>query len=149
PIGGGRGADLSLDPPPPHYTTPGSAPPPRGARPIDASAAGARRRVGELLLRVGVSLDSVIAADALIVTTELITNAIRHGGGLTLFLPAVTDNALHLSVGDASPHAPFVRPHSPDLPGGHGWPLIQRLSEHISITPRPDGKIIEAVVRLS
>ncbi|PWK64371.1 anti-sigma regulatory factor (Ser/Thr protein kinase) [Streptomyces sp. CG 926] len=129
--------------------TPGFGRPPTGGRPIDASAAGARRRVGELLLRVGVSLDSVIAADALIVTTELITNAIRHGGGLTLFLPAVTDNALHLSVGDASPRAPFVRPHSPDLPGGHGWPLIQRLSEHISITPRPDGKIIEAVVRLS
>ncbi|WP_051782651.1 MULTISPECIES: ATP-binding protein [unclassified Streptomyces] len=122
---------------------------PTGGRPIAVSAAGARRRVGELLLRVGVSLDSVIAADALIVTTELITNAIRHGGGLTLFLPAVTDDALHLSVGDTSPSAPFVRHHSPGLPGGHGWPLIQRLSEHITITPRPDGKTIEVVVRLS
>ncbi|MEU9237322.1 ATP-binding protein [Streptomyces subrutilus] len=128
---------------------PGSGRPSTGGRTVAATAAGARHRVSELLVRVGVSLDSVIAADALIVTTELVTNAIRHGDGLTLFRTVLTGDALHLFVGDASPRSPSARPHSPGLPGGHGWPLIHRLSENITITPFRDGKIIEAVVRLS
>ncbi|MFD5892304.1 ATP-binding protein [Streptomyces sp. NPDC060334] len=118
-------------------------------QPAVATAAAARRRVSELLERAGVGLDSVIATDALLVTTELFTNAIRHGGGITLFHTTITGNALHLSVGDASTRTPTPRPNSPLLPGGHGWPLIQRLTEHIGVTLLPDGKIINAVLRLA
>ncbi|MFD3875887.1 ATP-binding protein [Streptomyces sp. NPDC058623] len=120
-----------------------------GDQAIAVTPAAARRSVGELLERAGVSLNSVVAADALMVTTELVTNALRHGGGLTLFRIAITDNVLHLSVGDASSLAPALRPPSPGRLGGYGWPLIQQLAEHVGITALPDGKIINAVLRLA
>ncbi|KPI33696.1 putative anti-sigma regulatory factor, serine/threonine protein kinase [Actinobacteria bacterium OV450] len=129
--------------------TPGSGRCPDSGTAIDVTPALARRSVGELLERAGISLDSVPAAEALMVTTELVTNALRHGGGLTLFRIAVTDNALHLSVGDASTHAPVFRPITLGQLGGYGWPLIQRLTEHLTVRLLPEGKIIEAVLPLA
>ncbi|MGW5852364.1 ATP-binding protein [Streptomyces sp. NPDC055254] len=113
------------------------------------TAAAARHHVSESLQRIGVSPDSVIAADALVVTTELVTNAARHGGGLTLFRTDITGDALHVSVGDAATRTPTSRRSDPGQPGGYGWPLIQRLAEHIDITLHPGGKTIRAVLRLS
>ncbi|WP_405444932.1 ATP-binding protein [Streptomyces erythrochromogenes] len=102
----------------------------------------ARRSVGELHERAGIDLGSVTAADALTVTTEFVTNALRHGGGLTLSRIAVTGNALHLSVGDASTHAPVSHPISVGQLGGYGRPLVERLAEHLTIRLLPDGKTI-------
>ncbi|MFF4319527.1 ATP-binding protein [Streptomyces sp. NPDC001568] len=110
--------------------------------------AAARHAVAELLGQAGVSLDSVTAADALLVTSELITNAIRHGGGITSLRTVLVDGALHLAVSDANPHAPFARPAEPEHPGGFGWPLIQRLAERVEISPSADGKTITIVMRL-
>ena len=111
--------------------------------------ATARHTVAELLRQAGVSLDSVTAADALLVTSELITNAIRHGGGITRLRTGIVDGALHLAVSDANIHTPFARPAEPEHPGGFGWPLIQRLAERVEISPLADGKTITIVVRLS
>ncbi|MFD3761077.1 ATP-binding protein [Streptomyces sp. NPDC058622] len=129
--------------------TPGPGRPWGGGRPDVTTSAAARRHVGEILERAGIVLDSVIAADALIVTTELVTNAIRHGGGITLFRTDITGDTLHVLVGDASPRTPSSHRGDPARPGGFGWPLIQRLAQHIDITPHPEGKIIQAVLRLS
>ncbi|MGW5849965.1 ATP-binding protein [Streptomyces sp. NPDC055254] len=118
-----------------------------GATPTTAAAA--RERVGELLRRAGISLDSVAAADALLVTSELVTNAIRHGGGVTAFHADIRDDALHLSVADPNPRTPAVRTHSPAQPGGFGWPLVQHLAEHVDISSRPDGKTITTTLRLA
>ncbi|MFD6917342.1 ATP-binding protein [Streptomyces virginiae] len=129
--------------------TPGSGRLEDGDQSVAVTPAVARRSVAELLERAGIGLDSVIAADALMVTTELVTNALRHGGGLTVFHVAITEGALHLSVGDASSRTPVAHPRSRGRPGGYGWPLIQQLAEHIAITPLPNGKIINAVLRLA
>ncbi|MDA5286515.1 ATP-binding protein [Streptomyces sp. Isolate_45] len=111
--------------------------------------AGARHAVAELLRRAGIGLDGVTAADALLITSELVTNAIRHGGGVTGFRTGTADGALHLSVSDANPHTPVARTAEPEHPGGFGWPLIQRLAERVEITPLADGKTITIVVRLT
>ncbi|MFF2197601.1 ATP-binding protein [Streptomyces sp. NPDC058157] len=121
----------------------------RHAPPPPESAAAAREHVRELLLLVGVSLDGVPAADALLVTSELVTNAIRHGHGLTGFRAAVADGVLRLSVADANPLPPAARTGSVDRPGGYGWPLVQRLTQHVECTTRADGKTITAALRLS
>ncbi|MFF3014943.1 ATP-binding protein [Streptomyces sp. NPDC057939] len=115
----------------------------------EVTPAGARHAVAELLGQAGIGLDGVTAADALLVTSELVTNAIRHGGGITRFRTGTADGALHLSVSDANPHVPFARTAEPDHPGGFGWPLIQRLAERVEITPLTDGKTITVVVRLT
>ncbi|MCY0940354.1 ATP-binding protein [Streptomyces antarcticus] len=114
-----------------------------------ATAAAARARVCELLRRAGISLDSVTAADALLVTSELVTNAIRHGGGITAFHTEIADDALILSVSDASPRAPVPRTGSVDHPGGYGWPLVQRLAERVDISSHPGGKTIGTTLRLT
>ncbi|MFD9080174.1 ATP-binding protein [Streptomyces erythrochromogenes] len=113
------------------------------------SAAAAREHVRELLLLAGVDLDSVTAADALLVTSELVTNAIRHGDGVTAFRADIADDVLRLSIADANPHLPAARTGTVDHPGGYGWPLIQRLSEHVDCSTRPDGKTITTALRLS
>ncbi|MFD3762478.1 ATP-binding protein [Streptomyces sp. NPDC058622] len=135
--------------PPAADGTPGSDRPRGGDQPDVTTSAAARRHVSEVLQRAGVSLDSITAADALMVTTELVTNAIRHGGGITLFRTDITGDTLHVSVGDASTRPPSSHRGDPARPGGYGWPLIQRLAEHVDITPHPGGKTIQAVLRLS
>ncbi|WP_430625576.1 ATP-binding protein [Streptomyces sp. NBC_01264] len=100
-------------------------------------------------MRAGVSPDSVPAADALLITSELVTNAIRHGGGITHFHAALADDALHLAVSDPNPDHPSAHPTAHGRPGGYGWPLIQLLAERVDITPLPDGgKTITAIQRL-
>ncbi|MFJ9344862.1 ATP-binding protein [Streptomyces sp. NPDC101733] len=111
--------------------------------------AAARARVCDLLLRAGIALDSVTAADALLVVSELVTNAIRHGRGVTAFHTTIADDTLHLTVGDANPRGPTSRTGSPAQPGGYGWPLIQRLTERLDVSARADGKIITAALRLT
>ncbi len=127
---------MNMDPPPPSDAPPGSA-------------AAARARVRELLLMAGVSLDSVIAADALLVTSELVTNAIRHGDGVIAFRADITGDVLRLSIADANPCPPAARTGTVDHPGGYGWPLIQRLAVHVDCSTRADGKTITTALRLS
>ncbi|MCY0963440.1 ATP-binding protein [Streptomyces sp. H27-H5] len=125
------------------------APPAADSTRVPATAAAARARVCDLLRRAGISLDSVTAADTLLVTSELVTNAIRHGGGLTAFHTEIADDTLLLSVADANPHAPEPRTGTPDRPGGYGWPLIKRLTERVDIRSHLDGKTISAELRLA
>ncbi|MFD7079319.1 ATP-binding protein [Streptomyces sp. NPDC059918] len=113
------------------------------------TAADARARVCEVLLLAGVSLDSVTAADALLVTSELVSNAIRHGGGVTAFRAGVADGLLYLSIGDASPLLPAPRTGTVERPGGYGWPLVQRLAERVDCRTHPEGKTISTVLRLA
>ncbi|MEU9798986.1 ATP-binding protein [Streptomyces sp. NPDC051000] len=129
---------------------PGTPVPPTADSPdVPTGAAAARARVCDLLRRAGVSLDSVIAADTLLVTSELVTNAIRHGGGITGFHTEITDDTLFLSVADANPRFPSSRTGSPDNPGGYGWPLVQRLTERVDVRSHLGGKTISAELRLS
>ncbi|MFJ3174194.1 ATP-binding protein [Streptomyces roseus] len=121
---------------------------PRTARP-PGSAADARARVSEVLLLAGVSLDSVTAADVLLVTSELVSNAIRHGGGVTAFRADIADGLLRLSIDDASPLLPAQRTGTVERPGGYGWPLVHRLAERVECRTHPDGKTISTVLRLA
>ncbi|MGW5847673.1 ATP-binding protein [Streptomyces sp. NPDC055254] len=114
-----------------------------------ATAAAARDRVSALLQHAGISLDSVIAADALLVTSELVINAICHGGGIIAFHIDIADDTLHVTVEDKDPRGPSARTVTPGEPGGYGWPLVQRLAQHIRITSHPHGKTITASLRLT
>ncbi|WP_405578526.1 ATP-binding protein [Streptomyces sp. NBC_01190] len=91
-----------------------------------------------------------IFTDVLLVTSELVTNAIRHGGGLTGFAAIVEDGCVHLIVSDASDQPPVRSPVAmTGQPGGYGWPLVCSVSEDVTVTPHPEGgKTINARVRL-
>ncbi|HWU10879.1 MAG TPA: ATP-binding protein [Streptomyces sp.] len=122
---------------------------------VPQNAAAARAVVTRLLEARfcglgGEGLADVVVADALLVTSELVTNAVRHGGGLTGFSAEVVDDGLLLTVSDASTRAPVMTERDPGSApvGGYGWPLVRRLTERVSVTHLPDGKHIVALVAL-
>ncbi|WP_324605436.1 ATP-binding protein [Streptomyces sp. NRRL S-15] len=80
------------------------------------NAAAARETVTRLLASrihgpAGEGLAEVVVSDALLVTSELVTNAFRHGGGLTGFTAELTGEGLLLAVADASTDAPLSLIH--------------------------------------
>ncbi|AYN43517.1 ATP-binding protein [Streptomyces dangxiongensis] len=81
------------------------------------------------------------AADTVVlVVSELVTNALRHGGGrCTLELTAHPD-IIEVAVHDPSRHVPRMR--TPDLnggTGGFGWPMVTRLAHATAVTRRAAG----------
>ncbi|WP_327692177.1 MULTISPECIES: ATP-binding protein [unclassified Streptomyces] len=82
--------------------------------------------------------------DLLLVVSELVTNAIRHGDGLAGFDVTPTSDGVRISVQDNSDVVPDMAYGSGALPvvhhgNGYGWPLILRLAREITIEKRRGG----------
>ncbi|KOT37382.1 ATPase [Streptomyces caelestis] len=97
--------------------------------------------------------DAEALEDALLVASELTTNAMLHGGGITDFQVDVSGPGVRLSVSDRSDELPVVVPPADRQgrrrPGGHGWPIVCRLSRDVRVSDLPaGGKCITAVVPL-
>ncbi|MER6319642.1 ATP-binding protein [Streptomyces sp. NPDC001581] len=94
--------------------------------------------------------DAVIA-DALLVTSELVTNAFRHGGGLTGFTAETDGRTLTITVSDASSEAPCTAAdHGALSEGGFGWELVHLLARRVSVALLPGGgKTIEVTLALA
>ncbi|MFD4554200.1 ATP-binding protein [Streptomyces sp. NPDC058469] len=112
------------------------------------SVAGTRESARDFLE----GLDHPIAAEAadtvILVVSELVTNALRHGGGTcTLELTAHPDG-IEVAVYDHSPQTPRMR--TPDLnggTGGFGWPMVNRLAQATSVTSQAaGGKTVSALL---
>ncbi|MER7966354.1 ATP-binding protein [Streptomyces ardesiacus] len=97
-------------------------------------------------------------SDAVLVASELTTNAILHGGGVTDFRVDVVEPGAHpgvrLSVCDRSRDLPVAVPPTDDRGrrrlGGHGWPIVCRLAREVRVADLPsEGKCITVVVPLS
>jgi len=92
--------------------------------------------------------------DLLLVVSELVTNAIRHGGGLAAFEVSVAPDGVRVAVHDNSDAVPGAARRSGSRPVGHhahgyGWPLVVRLAREIVIDrPREGGKTIRVLVPL-
>ncbi|MEY2243547.1 ATP-binding protein [Streptomyces sp. BF23-18] len=137
---------------------PPEAGPSRGEGAAVTSAATARDHVRVLLgghgRTGGPSPDAVV--DLLLVVSELVTNAIRHGGGLAGFDARLTDGGVWLAVRDNSDVVPEQAHGTGEIPrthrttGGYGWPLIIRLSTAVTFEPcREGGKTIHVFVPLA
>lgn len=92
--------------------------------------------------------------DLLLVVSELVANAIRHGGGLAGFEVTPLAEGVRLSVHDYSEAVPSAAYGPGTLPrthegSGYGWPLILRLAREIQIDRRREGgKTISVFVPL-
>ncbi|APE19938.1 ATP-binding protein [Streptomyces venezuelae] len=135
--------------------TTGHRTPHTSRHPVPRDAAEARARVAEALevaaLEPGTPPSATAVGDALLVTSELVTNALRHAGGLTGFGVDVDASAVTISVADPSgelPHFTDVRRRERACgaaEGGFGWPLVRQLAEEVRVfLPPGDGKTIEA-----
>ncbi|MFC8426295.1 ATP-binding protein [Streptomyces sp. NPDC057236] len=137
-----------LDPPGAHR-----AGPPCPRRPAEVREA-VTRAVSERCRATRTPCDTEALADVLLVASELTTNAMLHGGGITDFQVDVSGPGVRLSVSDRSDELPVVVPSADGQgrrrPGGHGWPIVCRLSRDIRVSDLPaGGKCITAVVPLS
>ncbi|WP_369187980.1 ATP-binding protein [Streptomyces sp. R08] len=88
------------------------------------------------------------ADTVVLVVSELVTNALRHGGGsCTLELTAHQDS-IEVTVHDDSPKVPLMR--TPDLnggTGGFGWPMVNRLAHTTAVTHQAaGGKTVSALL---
>ncbi|MFF1276829.1 ATP-binding protein [Streptomyces marokkonensis] len=137
------------------FDSPGrrGAGPPLPSRPAEVREA-VTRAVSERCRATHTACDTDALADVLLVASELTTNAILHGGGVTDFRVDVSGPGVRLSVSDRSDELPVVVERTDQRgrsrPGGHGWPIVCRLSRDIRVSDLPaGGKCITAVVPLA
>ncbi len=87
-----------------------------------------RRFVADALRSQGAHPDDAV----LLVTSELVTNAVRHGDGDVELRVIVEPGRVRLEVLDDG-HAPLAAPEvvpPPDAPGGRGLHLVRSVSQH-------------------
>ncbi|MFD3734495.1 ATP-binding protein [Streptomyces sp. NPDC058632] len=138
-----------------HREPPGTvrAAPRRPYRPAQVREA-VRRAVDERCRSTHTPCDATALADALLVASELTTNAILHGGGVIDVRVDVAGPGIEVSVSDRSTELPVARrkagPRERLTPGGHGWPIVCLLSRDIRVRDLPaGGKCITALVPLT
>ncbi|MGI5441183.1 ATP-binding protein [Streptomyces shenzhenensis] len=106
-----------------------------------ACVAQARCLVGTLLAGWGLSDEP--ADDAILVLSELVTNAIAHSGGSRITCRVhVLGGRVRIEVEDERRGAsvPAVREPDVDDQGGRGLLLVSRLSDAWGVGEAPDGK---------
>jgi anti-sigma regulatory factor (Ser/Thr protein kinase) len=99
---------------------------------------------GYLLVAAPGGGDAVDAA--LLVATELFTNAVQHAGGVTGFHLEAGPETVTVTVQDASPVPPRPVPLDVTEPGGFGWHLVQELSQSVRVDIHAAGKTVTAIV---
>lgn len=117
-------------------------------RPL-AAVAEARRAARSFLGALGPwGVDQECADTVILVVSELVTNALRHGGGAYALRLAAHPNTIEVSVQDYSPRPPRMR--TPDLvdgTGGFGWHMVNDLAHTTTVTPTPEGgKTVRALL---
>jgi anti-sigma regulatory factor (Ser/Thr protein kinase) len=126
----------------------------RPCRPADARRTVERVVTGCRGTDGHASCDAGALSDAVLVASELTTNAILHGGGITDFQVDVVGPGVRLSVCDRSRDLPVALAPTDDggrrRPGGRGWPIVCRLARDVRVADLPTGgKCITVVVPLS
>jgi anti-sigma regulatory factor (Ser/Thr protein kinase) len=126
---------------------------PQPSRPAEVRRA-VERAVSERCRATHTPCDAQALSDALLVASELTTNAILHGGGITDFDVDVDGPAVRVSVSDRSDRLPVVSDPLDEQgrrrTGGRGWPIVCRLARDVRVSGLPSGgKRITAVVPVS
>ena len=77
--------------------------------------------------------------DALILTSELVTNAVRHGRPAVTLAVQLEPSALIVVVTDTGPELPPLVPRTPhpDSPTGRGLVIVDALATRWGVTPQP------------
>ena len=95
------------------------------------------------------ALTQDVTADALVVVSELVTNAVNHAPGPCCLYLVEDEGELTIAVSDDSVVVPVAK--TPDIAGsgGFGWHLLRRLAQHVDVYVRPPwGKTVSATVRI-
>jgi two-component sensor histidine kinase len=86
--------------------------------------------------------------DALLVVSELVSNAVRHAPGPCTLDLSEGDELLTIAVSDSSGTPPQPRAGDLENGGGFGWQLVRSLTQRIWVQLWPDdGKTVTATMR--
>ena len=104
-----------------------------------AEVSTARHQVRRHAADAGLAGDDL--DDFVLAVHELVTNAVRHGGGSGHLHLNRQDDTLTCEVRDDGGDTGMLRPHLPagDIPGGRGLWLAQHLTAGLMITAGPAG----------
>jgi anti-sigma regulatory factor (Ser/Thr protein kinase) len=80
-------------------------------------------------------------ADAILVVTELLTNAIKHGGSSPIVALRLSPDRVHLEVSDQSSAPPTMR-DAPNVDGGYGLRIVDEVTERWGWRPTAAGKVV-------
>ena len=105
--------------------------------------AQARRAVAECAVRLG--LDEVLD-DLLLVVSELVTNAVRHGAPPVRLEVLADDDVVRVAVGDGATAVPVPRTVDAEAEGGRGMTLVDLLAREHGVHSQPSGKTVWAAV---
>jgi anti-sigma regulatory factor (Ser/Thr protein kinase) len=129
-----RIATVTADPSALHNTPQRTAtwrpPHPHEATTSTEGRAWARRTLPEILTRPP---RRDLYEDVDLVFTELLSNAVRHGGGLREAQLSNTGEHVRLMAADNDPRGPAVRARRTDQPNGRGMHLIQAIADRWGI----------------
>lgn len=103
----------------------------------------ARRAVAECAARLG--FDEVVD-DLLLVVSELVTNAVRHGAPPVRLEVLADADVVRIAVGDGDPGLPLPREVDDDAEGGRGMVLVELLAREHGVREQPPGKTVWASV---
>jgi anti-sigma regulatory factor (Ser/Thr protein kinase) len=86
----------------------------------------------------------IVEADhvAELLTSELVTNAIRHADSPVTVRAFHEPSRIRVEVEDASRSAPTVRHPAPDEPGGRGMLIVDRLADDWGAELHSGGKTV-------
>jgi anti-sigma regulatory factor (Ser/Thr protein kinase) len=106
--------------------------------PEDRSVPRARGLVRDTLRELPTDALEVV----LLLTSELVTNAIRHGAGQVGLHVTWDGGGVQVEVADRSSDLPVVRPLERGSPGGRGLVLIDALSSSWGVLADDTGKTV-------
>ncbi|MFF9343444.1 MULTISPECIES: ATP-binding protein [unclassified Streptomyces] len=99
------------------------------------AARRARREVRRLVreaARAGGPVGRTAEDDAALVVTEVVTNAVRHGGGARVLELVAGPDGLDIVVTDRNTRLPHLRRPSLAGDGGHGLAIVARLADAVT-----------------
>ncbi|MFE5484040.1 ATP-binding protein [Streptomyces sp. NPDC056527] len=88
-------------------------------------------------------------ADAVLIVSELVTNAVRHTHGPCELTLTAHGGTVDIAVTDHSEDIPDLQgPAGGDRQGGLGLEIVRRLGGAITVVPRLGGKTVHAALHL-
>lgn len=113
-------------------------------RPVPASASAARRFVRAALTGADHGPPSAeLLDDALLIVSELVTNAVLHAGTDVVVAVSCLRDSWHIEVRDSSTdHRLLPRPESTTATGGRGLALVDAYARSWGVERHPSGKSV-------
>ena len=80
--------------------------------------------------------------DVALLTSELVTNAVRHAGGPCTLAVALVPDRVRVEVFDSSRRRPVPEPRDSHRAGGWGLQIVDQLATRWGSESRGDGKVV-------